>query len=828
MFTRQNFPRFFVTALGLLLAWIRPASAKTPMQAYVEAMQPGWNLGNTLDATPNETAWGNPLVTQELIQQIKAQGFNSIRIPITWDAGNNRLGPAPDYTIDPAFLDRVQQVVDWSLDAGLYVMINVHHDSYWVRSMPANHDAVLAKFNAIWSQVAPRFRDYSNKLMFESINEPTFDGVDGPTKSSLLNELNVSFYDIVRGTGGGNATRPLVLPSVETNNAQDYLDSLAATMTVLNDPNLIATIHFYGFWPFSVNIAGVTTVNDAVINDINTAVNNVYNTFVANGIPVIVGELGLLSYGGDTPTAAVERGEVLKFFETFTAAARAKGLTWQLWDAGQLFDRTTYQWKDAGLVTYCMQSLTGRSTTANTDLLFLKSGAPVQDAVINLNLNGNTFNALKDGSTLLTAGSDYTLSGSTLTIKAKALSKYATGAYGEKAVFSVNVSSGPAWKLHVRYVDVPTCANTTAVTGGAIVIPLAYHGDLVANMEAKYADGSYPNPGSAGWTSFQQFGDNYQPDYVNNTLTLTNNFVSNMTAGTVNLAVRFWSGRIANYQLKVTARTASGGTEYSIYGDALQAGWNDWSSWTTHNLSDTTQVHSGANALSITFSQWGGVGLQNGGTAIDTSGYHTLVFWVHGGTTGGQKIGITPARSGTWGTGIQMPAPVANTWQKVEIPLTSFGIDGAADISGFLFQDWSGGDQPTVYLDDIALSTAQSTAVMDVAGAVPAAPLSITKGGFTLNRRTNRMVQTVTIRNTSGSTVTGPICLVLDSLSANTTLANAGGTTGVAVPTGSPYVLVSSGSLAPLATATVTLEFTVPASGGITYDARTVSGGSAP
>ena len=107
------------------------------MQAYVEAMQPGWNLGNTLDATPSETSWGNPLATQELIQQIAAQGFKSIRLPVTWDTGN-RVGPAPDYTIDPAWLDRVQQVVDWSLDAGLHVMLNLHHDSGWVRAMPAD------------------------------------------------------------------------------------------------------------------------------------------------------------------------------------------------------------------------------------------------------------------------------------------------------------------------------------------------------------------------------------------------------------------------------------------------------------------------------------------------------------------------------------------------------------------------------------------------------------------------------------------------------------------------------------------------------------------
>ena len=85
------------------------------------------------------------------------------------------MGGAPDYTIDPAWMDRVQQVVDWSLEEGLYVMINIHHDTWmWVSTMPTNHDEVLAKYNAIWTQIADRFKNHSNKLMFESVNEPSF------------------------------------------------------------------------------------------------------------------------------------------------------------------------------------------------------------------------------------------------------------------------------------------------------------------------------------------------------------------------------------------------------------------------------------------------------------------------------------------------------------------------------------------------------------------------------------------------------------------------------------------------------------------------------
>lgn len=117
--------------------------SKNSMQAVVEAMQPGWNLGNTLDATgEDETSWGNPRVTKELIQSNAAQGYKSIRIPVTWDV---HLGDAPNYQIEPAYLDRVQEVVDWALDAKLYVMINLHHDSWlWVSHMEKNHDEVLA------------------------------------------------------------------------------------------------------------------------------------------------------------------------------------------------------------------------------------------------------------------------------------------------------------------------------------------------------------------------------------------------------------------------------------------------------------------------------------------------------------------------------------------------------------------------------------------------------------------------------------------------------------------------------------------------------------
>ncbi|MBW5445160.1 cellulase family glycosylhydrolase [Cohnella sp. CFH 77786] len=542
-----------VAMLLSLLPFTPSSSAATAMQSYVSAMQPGWNLGNTLDATgADETSWGNPVVTQAFVQQIAAQGFKSIRIPVTW---MQHTGPAPGYTVDPAWMSRVQQIVDWSLQAGLYVMINMHHDSWqWVNTMPANHDAVLAEYKAVWTQIANRFKNHSNNLMFESINEPVFDGVDDATQFSLLDELNTAFYNVVRGTGGGNATRPLVLPTLHTGSGQTYFDSLNATITKLNDPNLIATVHYYGLWHFSVNIAGYTKFDQASIDHIVNQIDGVYNAFVSKGIPVIIGEYGLL--GWDSGEGVPEHGEMLKFIENFTQYARSKGVTHMLWDNGRHFNRTTYQWRDPDLYNVIMQSMTGRSSTANTDLIFLKSGTAVQDAVLDLNLNGNSFVSLKDGSATLSPGTDYTLSGSVLTVKASALAKYASGSFGEKTVLTANFNAGPAWKIHVRYTNKPVQSQASGTIGGGLVIPTSFNGDLLATMEAVYASGG--NAGPQNWTSYKEFNYTFTPDYANNTITIKPTFFAETTGGTINLTFHFWSGQIVKYQISLKGNRVTG------------------------------------------------------------------------------------------------------------------------------------------------------------------------------------------------------------------------------------------------------------------------------
>ncbi|WP_226002233.1 cellulase family glycosylhydrolase [Paenibacillus sp. BJ-4] len=534
------------------------ATAASNMQSYVEAMQPGWNLGNSLDAVgADETAWGNPRITQALIQQIAAQGYKSIRIPVTWD---KHIGAAPNYTVESAYMNRVEEVVRWALDANLYVMINVHHDSWlWASSMEPKHDEVLARYNSLWTQIAKRFKDKPDKLMFESINEPRFTegGTTNEAKANqMLQELNVSFHKIVRASGGKNATRPLVLPGLDTSPAQNKINELYNTITKLNDPNLIATVHYYGYWPFSVNIAGHTTFDTDTKNDIIQTFDNVYNTFVAKGIPVIVGEFGLLGF--DKNTGVIEQGEKLKFFEFLTYYMKEKKITGILWDNGQHFNRTTYKWSDPELFNVIRAGLKGRSSNAVSDLIHLKKGAAVQDAKVTLNLNGNQLTTLSANSKQLKQGTDYTLSGDTLTFKASLLTSLTTsGKYGENAVINAKFNKGADWNFKVVVYDTPKLSATEGTTQ-AFTIPTDFRGSQLATMEAVYTNGG--NAGPQDWTPYKEFGNTFAPAYDSNGIKLLPEFFNSVKDGEVTLKFHFWSGDVVTYKITKSGTRVTGTT----------------------------------------------------------------------------------------------------------------------------------------------------------------------------------------------------------------------------------------------------------------------------
>ena len=174
------------------------------------AMTVGWNLGNTLDAPDGEESWGQPLTTKDMIDKLAELGFKTIRIPTSW--GKHTSG-APDYTIDEKWMDRVQEIVDWAMDNDMFVILNSHHDNDFYYPSAENHDEAVNYMTKIWTQVAERFKDYDQHLIFESMNEPRLTGTqyewnfDSNAKECLeaaktILDCNQACVDAVRAAGG--------------------------------------------------------------------------------------------------------------------------------------------------------------------------------------------------------------------------------------------------------------------------------------------------------------------------------------------------------------------------------------------------------------------------------------------------------------------------------------------------------------------------------------------------------------------------------------------------------------------------------------------------
>ena len=259
----------------------------------------GWNIGNTLDATGGgntvnaETSWGNPKVTQELIDGVADKGFNAIRIPVTFA---NHLGPAPDYTIREDWLNRVKEVVDYCVNRDLYIVLDTHHETdSWLKVDPDNQDALCAELAAIWTQIAETFKDYDEKLMFEGMNEPRMKGSSkewsgGTVKEQVvINAMNEAFVNAVRATGGNNSDRILIICSY--GHCPDNLP--LKNLNVPADPNVAVAVHMYDPYLFTYVASGdYSTWNGSKKGDISGRFKSVKTNLIDKGIPVIITETG--------------------------------------------------------------------------------------------------------------------------------------------------------------------------------------------------------------------------------------------------------------------------------------------------------------------------------------------------------------------------------------------------------------------------------------------------------------------------------------------------------------------------------------------------------
>lgn len=342
--------------------------------AFAQNLVVGWNLGNTLDAggwngfSPTslaeyETSWGNPVTTQAMIDAVKAAGFRSIRIPTTW---GQKMGAAPDYTVDSAWMNRVQQVVDYAYGIGLYVILNVHHDNSWIIPTYTNQAATSARLAKLWTQIATRFAAYDEHLIFEGLNEPRVEGSSsewsGGTAEyrAVINIYNQLFVDTVRATGGNNATRYLMVPPHAASGSSTALSGFELPTDTANPARLIVSLHSYSPYNFALNTGTGGTASwgtAAEKSALSSELQGYYDRFVSQGIPVVIGEFGAI----DRSNTATRKA----WGTWYTAEARARYMVCVVWDnnafdAGEKFGllrRSTVTWAFPEVVQGFMNGL---------------------------------------------------------------------------------------------------------------------------------------------------------------------------------------------------------------------------------------------------------------------------------------------------------------------------------------------------------------------------------------------------------------------------------------------------------------------------------------
>ncbi|BFM21359.1 cellulase family glycosylhydrolase [Gilvimarinus japonicus] len=269
-----------------------------------DEMGVGWNLGNTLDAIGGETAWGNPLTTQTLIDAVKAAGFDTIRVPVAW----SKFSDAQNFVIESSWMNRVEEVVNYALDADMYVIMNIHWDEGWMQPTYAEQEYVNDRLATMWTQIANHFESYDDRLLFAGTNEVMVDGDYGtPTEEyyTVQNSFNQTFVDTVRATGGGNADRYLVVQAFNTN--IDHGVNFADIPTDTVSDRLLMEVHYYDPYNFTLNqnsnitqwgaIATDPNVTETWANEsyVNAQFQRMKNNFVDQGVGVILGEYGVIS-----------------------------------------------------------------------------------------------------------------------------------------------------------------------------------------------------------------------------------------------------------------------------------------------------------------------------------------------------------------------------------------------------------------------------------------------------------------------------------------------------------------------------------------------------
>ena len=330
----------------------------TSMQLSAQ-MAPGWNLGNALEATGrayvwgsrgfNESGWGNPKASQALFNAIKAAGFRSVRIPVSW----KQYADADD-NISPQWMERVTEVVNYAHNAGLVAMINIHWDGGWMQPTYAARSVANARLAKFWTQIASNFRNHDDTLLFAGTNEVMVDGdytPPTPEYCEVQKGFNQVFFSAVRATGGNNAGRHLVVQAFNT----DIDHALSCNAAMPTDPvakRMMMEVHYYDPYSFALDEKSASWKWGQAANPSGAGnephadgqFQKVKDAFIDQGVPVLLGEYGAIRRA-EYDAAGTHR----KYWDQYiTQSAWSRGVVPMYWDNGYvgnhqmgLFDRAT-------------------------------------------------------------------------------------------------------------------------------------------------------------------------------------------------------------------------------------------------------------------------------------------------------------------------------------------------------------------------------------------------------------------------------------------------------------------------------------------------------
>lgn len=353
-----------------------PDLADMTSQELVDSMKIGWNLGDTLDVciadrdgdgrvneTPpageavDETLWGNVRTTPELFQHLKEDGINAVRIPVTW---RDHLSNDGNDTINEDWMNRVQEIVDDALAEDMYVILNLHHDGggdpafgAWIRTDYDGFEDMKARYVRVWEQIAERFQDYDERLIFESMNEVGFDRVSEQLAFTMLNTLNQTFVDLIRGSGGNNPNRHLLIAGYWT----DIQETCKSAFQMPEDPKnrCILSVHYYTPYQFCIASQDYTWGADGDVEQMKRLFQQMHTNFVEKGVPVIVGEYGT--------TTDREQASRVYFYECLNKICDDYGMATFLWDNGSEYNRETFEWKTEGVIEALQRATSGKDYT---------------------------------------------------------------------------------------------------------------------------------------------------------------------------------------------------------------------------------------------------------------------------------------------------------------------------------------------------------------------------------------------------------------------------------------------------------------------------------